>query len=136
MSKKEIRVKTSIVAGLAALLMVLPSWRTGTLPEISKPYLGVYECKSATLGSQELLKDFSLITLELQKDGKYLLSYTEKGNKKHEVTGEYMYDSEKNTLTFYADGKAFKREFPLEKGVLTVFFRLGDKNVKLQFEQK
>ena len=131
---KKIKLKSSILAGLATLLLLFPNFKKGNLCDVTKPYLGEYECKQAQFGQIDCLKLFSYIRLELKKEGKFTLSYKELGGKKKEIDGEYDYDSKKETLTFVYEG--IKREFPLKKGKLSVFLPVNEKNLLLSFEQK
>ena len=134
---KKVKLKSSIVAGLTGLLLLFPNFKTGSLTEISKPYLGVYECQQAKLGEEEYLDKFSYIELELFPKGKYALRYCEKSGEKQEVKGKYRSDEKKEILTLYlTQGGVFKRDFPLEKGKLTATVPLGNKTLFLQFEQK
>ena len=137
---KMLKLKSSILAGACALLTLIPNFsfvKSGSLKEISKPYLGVYECISARLGEEELLADFSYIQLELKKDGGFILYYGDKAGKKERVQGSYIYDDEKQTLTLqFMDGKCFQRAFPLKKGRLTVSLPIGKRQLCLIFEQK
>ena len=134
---KNDKLKSSLLAGFATLLLLFPNYKNGSLTEVSKPYLGEYECKEARLGEEELLGDFSYIRLELLPNGKYTLRYCEKEGKKQELKGKYRYDENRETLTLYLmQGGVFKREFPLKKGKITATVPLGDKTLVLQFEQK
>lgn len=138
---KKIKLKSSILAGTCAILALIPNLsvaKGGDLKQIAKPYLGVYECKSAQLGEEDLLEDFSRIHLELKKDGAFVLYYTDKKRGKEErLRGKYVYDDEKQTVTLkFAEGKGFQRAFPLQKGQLTVSFPIGKRQLCLIFEQK
>ena len=49
-----------MLAGACALLALFPNLspsKNGSLKEIVKPYLGVYECKNAQLGEKDLLAE-------------------------------------------------------------------------------
>ncbi len=130
---KNIKLKSSLLAGLSALLFLLPS----TLKDIAKPHLGVYECKEAKLGKEEYLDRFDEIVLELKGDGEFILYYAEKGGEKKREKGKYRYDSERGVLTVVAGGgRLLKREFPLKEGELLVQFPVGGKWLSLRFEQK
>lgn len=115
-------------------MLLFPNFKKGTLSDVTKPYLGEYECKQAQFGKSDCLKLFSYIRLELEKEGKFTLSYKEIGGKKKQIKGEYEYDGEKETLTFVYEG--VKREFPLKKGKLSVYLPVNEKNLLLIFEQK
>ena len=128
-------MKSFILTGLLSLTACFSSLREGSLCDISKPYLGEYECKRAQLGSFDCLKLFSFIRLELKDEENFTLCYQEKGEKKKERSGKYTYDRERGILTL-KDESGFCREFPLSDGKLTVSLPIGEKQLVLQFEQK
>ncbi len=129
------KLKSSILAGLSALLLLFPSAKS-SLPDIAKPYLGVYECTQATLGGKDLLDKFSTVLLELNDDENFTLVYEEKGVKRKQIKGKYDYDEKRGVLTLSEKSGIFKREFPLNGGRLTITFPVGGKTAVLQFEQK
>ena len=124
------------MVGLFTLLMLLPSIFQGGLKDITKPYLGIYECTEARLDEEDLLENYTNVALELKSGGKYVLYYTSKGEKQKKITGKYKYDSEKGTFTMYGDGLMFKRQYTLQEGEIYVFVQIGKKNLVLKFEQK
>ena len=131
-----IRLKTSIFASLLSLLFILPCFRARTLFEITKPYLGVYECIEAKVNDVDYLNRFSYIHLELKEKEEFILHYREKRGEKREEKGKYFYDEEKQSVTFIGGGGCFKREFPLKEGILTMHIRIGEQNLLLTFKQK
>lgn len=128
------KIKSSVIATVATLLFSFGNVKTSTLPQISKPYLGTYDCERAYYGSTDVLEGFSYIRLELKDKETYVLSFCEKGEKKQERSGQYAYDEAKGRLTLYADG-GIQRSFPLEKGMLTVDVPILGKTLYLQFKQ-
>ena len=134
---KRIKLKTSILSALAALLFVFPAVQSHGLKEITKPYLGQYECKSATLGDKEYLDGFSYIRLELKPDETFSLYYCPKEGKAKEEKGKYSYNAETGELLLsIGRNDEIKRKFPLQEGKLTVSLRLGGKTLVMKFEQK
>ena len=129
-------VKSSALVGAMTLTMMFAGLRTGSLKEIAKPYLGVYECVEAKLGGKDCLGPFEELSLELKADGSFYLYYQERNRDSRREKGQYRYDPEKKTLTLVGGGEFIKREFPLENGILTVTVRVGDKLLNMQFEQK
>lgn len=131
----KITLKSSILAGLCALCAL---GKSSSLKDISKPYLGEYECKQATYGEKDYLEDFTYIRMELQSNDRFVLSYCDKlTNKKNQVEGEFTYDAQTNTVTLQlGDDACIKRQFPLKDGVLLVVTTLGNKILQLRFEQK
>lgn len=134
---KKVRLKSSLLVGLASLLLLFPNFKKGNLSDITKPYLGIYECKEARLGETDCLDRFSFIHLELKKDNKFIIHYQEEGCERKTLSGKYKYDKEKELLVLQGfDGNFLKREFPLKNGELIVSFSLGEKTLILKFEQK
>ncbi|MBO5737579.1 MAG: hypothetical protein J6S04_07195 [Clostridia bacterium] len=129
-----IKLKSSIAAGLVALLLSCAGGVKGELKDIAKPHLGMYECTEARMGDREYLDRFSYIHLELKADETFVLYYCEKDGKKRTQEGRYRYDKEKEVVTLLGGG--VEREFPLSEGVLTITFSLGGHTVQLKFEQK
>lgn len=129
-------MKSFIIGGLAALMSLFPNVNKSQLGDMSKPYLGEYECKKAQLGSVDCLKRFNYVRLELKDEENFTLYYQEKGEKKKQVKGKYTYDKEKKTLTLKGEAEAICRECSLEEGVFTISFPVGGSILLLQFEQK
>ncbi len=123
-----------MLVSIATLLFTFGDMKTGSLTQMTKPYLGTYECQRAYYGSADVLESFSHIKLELKDKENYVLSFCEKDGRKQERTGKYVYDEKSKTLTLYAE-KGIKRAFPLENGVLTVDVPILGKTLYLQFKQ-
>ena len=131
------KLKSTFVAGLASLLLCMGNIKDSTLLDVTKPYLGEYECEYARLGDREFSDGFEFVVLELKGDGTYLLSFKEKGGEKHTETGEYEYDEKTKTLRFSPrDKSALKKEFPLIDGVLTISTQIGNQQLIIRFAQK
>ncbi|MBQ7948139.1 MAG: hypothetical protein IJ284_00100 [Clostridia bacterium] len=129
-------LKSPMLVGLLSLMACFPSLKKDTLKDITKPYLGVYECTEARWNEEDCLNRFSYIHLELKGDGTFILYYCEKDGEKRKETGRYHYDKEKSALTLMGRTGMIKREFPLKEGVLTVNIAFGGDNLNMQFEQK
>ncbi len=130
----KMKLKSSLLAGLSALALLLPAVKDNSLKDIAKPYIGVYECKHATLGSTDVLSEFSTLTLELTDAEHYVLYYQRKTGKKEKQKGRYRYDKEQRSILLTANG--VERTFPLVNGRLIVVFPVGGKEFVLHFEQK
>lgn len=133
---KKYTLKSSLLAGLAAMLLFFPSWKESSLTDITKPYLGEYECKSAMLGDSDYTEMFSYIRLELKSDETFSLYYCPKQGKKREETGKYRYDKEKNTIALRIGENGEEKEFPLKEGQISLTFRIGSKMFSMRFERK
>ena len=128
-------LKSSFLAGLCALIAGLSGIKDSKLTDITKPYLGEYECKNATFGGVDYLKNYRYIRLELKADETFVVSYREQNGMPKTVEGNYQYNKEKQTICFQT-GEGIKREFPLEKGTLYVTTSLAQKTLRIVFEQK
>ena len=96
----------------------------------------MYECRVAQLNEKNLLDDFSYIRLELQKKGEYVLYAKEKEGKGRRLQGEYVYNAERKTITFYSDTVSFiKREFPMKQGEINICLKQGNKTLAMKFVQ-
>ena len=137
---RTVKLKSSILVGICTLLAVLGNIiapQNKNLKDITKPYLGVYECKSAQLGEKDLLEEFSHIVLELKTDGVFVLHYGHEKGGKQSLHGKYVYDSEKQTIVLKTAEKiCFQREFPLRKGQIIVSLPIAQRQLCLIFEQK
>ena len=131
------KLKYSFCAALAAIALTLPACGNGSLKDITKPYLGEYECESALLGERDYTDDFSFIRLELKKDGEFTLHYQPKNGQKGEESGTYTYDEKEETLTIsYGDFGILKRKFPLKNGELYVTLPIGAQTLSMKFTRK
>ncbi|MBQ3220952.1 MAG: hypothetical protein IJB34_03200 [Clostridia bacterium] len=130
-------VKTPLLIGLLSLFLSLSAFRQGKLTDISKPYLGEYECISANLGAKDLSKDFSYIRLELLPDGSFCLRYCDKNGKHGEEYGAYRYDGEREEITFSLRDKIeYDRTCSLKNGEIHLNFTLGKQIFSVKFRQK
>ncbi|MBO5526055.1 MAG: hypothetical protein J5993_04820 [Clostridia bacterium] len=92
---------------------------SGSITDVTKPYLSTYTCEYMALGEQNLLDEFERVTIELKKDG-YVLRAKTKGGK-YEREGTYTYCEETGEFaTEYAVGM-------LENGELTFGRQIGDR---------
>lgn len=133
----KIKLKSTLAAGAASLMLCFGNIKDSSLLDVTKVYLGEYECSYAQLGDKEYLEGFDFVTLELKANGTYLLAFREKEGKKHTETGEYEYDEKTKTLRFSPrDKSALKKEFPLVDGVLTISAQIGNQQLIVRFTQK
>ncbi len=95
-----------------------------SLEEISSPYAGEYFCEKLTLGGRDVLSLFEKVTLTLERDGTFALSYKKKGGGEGGLAGSYTLDGEQNTVSFTIEGEDGEttRVFPYEKG--RIFFEV------------
>lgn len=134
---KKLKIKSSLLAGAGVLLFSFSSVKTGELTDITKPYLGVYDCTQAQFGEENLLDTFDDLKLELKGKGEYVLYYKESGKKAKRIKGKYRYDKDSESITLcLPNGPCIRRNFPLQKGVLTITVPYKNNTLHLQFEQK
>ena len=96
--------------------------KMGSLPELSKPYIGVYACERLTLGSEDMLEKFEKIELELEYDGTFCLTYIDAGGVEGEYTGTYTISPDAGTITLSmkAGLRASPRTFRFENGSILI----------------
>jgi hypothetical protein len=108
------------------------------LKEITRPYLGFYECKKLFFGKKNILKQFKYITVELTAGGEMVLRYKLKSGKKGESRCNYAYDEKSGKIAVTSEKglMGLSCDVTLQKGKMTVFSRFGNKNLVMQLEQK
>ena len=127
---------------LGCLLFSSPLQACALLPnsltEITRPYLGMYECKQILLDGEDKLKEFEYVTLELKSDGEMVLSFLDKQGKKGKTIAEYEYDEKMQTITVIKSigNQKMKRTFPLKNGSILVHLIYETRTIIMKFEQK
>ena len=127
-------IRSPLLAGIVALLAILPNASKGELKDVTKPHLGFYECTEAKLDGRDVLSHLEKMDLELRADETFVLHYCRKGKKAQTEEGRYHYDREKGVVTLIGD--MMQREFPLKQGVLSVTITVGKDTFVLKFQQK
>ena len=118
-------------------MFTFPACANGSLGDVTKPYLGQYECQSATLGEKDYVQDFSFIRLELKKDDEFTLYYHAKNGKKGQESGTYVYDEQEQTLTLgFGELGILKRKFPIKNGEIFVTLPIGNQTLSMKFLRK
>lgn len=114
---------------LALTLSACDVAQMSTLPELTKPYAGVYKCESIILGGEDMTEKFSKLDLELRYNGTFALSYEDEWGGKGEYCGNYSVDGEAEEITFTARTgvRNVSFTFPMVKGRVFVDYRLGKK---------
>lgn len=79
--KRQIRLQSAAFSS-AIVLSSLLAGAAGGLKDISKPYLGTYECEKIYFGEKEYTDYFDYVRFELKGKGELALSYREKGGRK------------------------------------------------------
>ncbi len=114
---------------LALTLSACDVAQMSTLPELTKPYAGVYKCESIILGGEDMTEKFSKLDLELRYNGTFALSYEDEWGGKGEYHGNYSVDGEAEEITFTARTgvRNVSFTFPMVKGRVFVDYRFGKK---------
>ena len=110
--------------------------REQPLKDITLPYLGVYECKVARLGEEDLFSRLRFARIELDK-GSFRFIGKEKDGKLHRERGKFSYDKESGALRFFSWQKSGDRAgiARLEKGEITLLYPCGDNTLYLLFSK-
>lgn len=133
---KKTVLKSSLLAGVVSLLFSFSVLKSGSLTDITKPYLGEYECKNATFGDRDFTDEFSYIKLELKKDETFVLRYKTKQGRTGEETGYYTYNPNEESLCLSAGKNGeIKRRFPIKNGRFEIVLTIGSQLLQLTFEQ-
>ena len=130
-------LKSSLCAGMISLLTLFPTGKASNLTDITKPYLGEYECEIANFCNRDLLQDFSFIRLELKDDNTFVLRCAYRDGRTRKEEGAYSYDPQKEEicLSMGKNGE-FKRKFPMKEGVIYIDVSFATKSLHAQFIQK
>ncbi len=94
--------------------------RMTTLPELSRPYMGVYECEILRLGERELSADFEYLRIELYADGNFRLHYRTKGGEEGGFEGEFEADPTRKEITFRLPKEEKSRTYPMREGAIFI----------------
>ena len=131
-------IKTFLVTLLCSISMAFGGWKDQSLKDVTKPYLGEYECTQSLFNGEECLQNFDYITLTLKKDNKFTLCFCEKGkSKKTTQKGKFAYNPQTQTIVLKSVWyKGMEREFPLQDGELSVTIGLGNNTLSMKFKQK
>lgn len=100
-----------------------------TLSDLSKPYVGLYECEQIQLGNQDMTDRFKYIRLELGYGGEFELTYQTKEGNKGGYEGTYSADTGAHTITLSAKTGFVRKSFtfPMENGKIYADYMLQGK---------
>ena len=104
----------------AALLCGCDTREMTSLPDLSKPYAGMYECTELTLGGEDALDRFEYVRLELKGNETFALSYCTAEGNEGGVDGEYKMDLERGEITLSKKMllRTVSHTFAVEKGTI------------------
>ncbi len=94
--------------------------KMSTLSELSRPHAGVYTCEEVRFGG-ETLEGYTL-SLELEYDGSFTLSYHSKDGSFDEWAGTYTVDetAEEITMSAKRGSETLSRTYRFEGGVIYI----------------
>lgn len=104
-----------------------------SLSDLTKPYAGLYECKTLTLGSEECKEDFCKLGIELKSNGEYIFFYKGINGETARETGEYQADDGAETIVFTPKCEKYPRTYALRKGVIYIDHVYGGKHLHAEF---
>lgn len=137
--KKFIFRAAMAVCFLAALfcLSACEAEDLGSLKDISRPYTGMYQCETITIGGRDMTEKFEELSLELKGNGTFEISYLTADGNEGAYGGTYAVDEEKGEITFSAKQGARSRAFtfPYEKGSVRMDYNLFGSLLHAEFKQ-
>ena len=109
--------------------------RSGSLEEISRPYLGVYECKSLQFGGEDKKNSFDYFRVELTSNGELIVSYKPKNGQVNRIPLTYEYHFEEKEVWVRGQWGVLKvdKKFPLKNGTLSVVMSIFGKVAVVEF---
>lgn len=134
--RKKAKMRSFFGAGLLALWLAVAPLK-GDIKEITKPYLGVYECKSIQIADHEWLSKEQKVVLELKKKGIFTLYYQKPDGNTGRLDGRYKYEEKTQQIQLLWEGNnLFKQSFPIKNGQIIIQYQLGTRIYRAIFEQK
>lgn len=109
--------------------------KMSSLSDLSKPYVGVYECKTLTLGGRDLSGHYDKLYLTLKYDGEYTLVWRGVNGEEGKTAGKYLADGDAEEITLYAYSRhrALSYTFPMKKGVIAIRYNFGGRLLNAEF---
>lgn len=100
-----------------------------TLSDLSKPYVGFYECEQIQLGNEDMTERFDYIRLELSYGGEFSLTYKSKEGNEGGYGGTYSADTGAHKITLNANVGQMRKSFtfPMENGKIYADYMLRGK---------
>ncbi len=122
-------------AALCALFAACTIDTSGSLKELSNPYVNQYECTSATLGGEDILGQFDYIRVLLTDESNMQIQYKRKGQSAHSENCRYRYDEETHELTAEAGILGFKlrESVKIENGQFTLTIPISGRQLIMKF---
>lgn len=130
-----------IGVGLLSAMLILCACgmqATGSVKNLTRPYIAQYDCVYARLGDEDFLEKFDFIRITLLDSKKLEISFKEKDGEKQSYECAYQMDNETRVIT--ADvgilGFPYKESAKIENGEFTINKNFLGRNLVLKFEMK
>lgn len=123
----------NLLFGLS-LALAVAGWDVssmGRLEDLSKPYLGVYECESMLLSGQDCSACLDYLRLELEDGGICTLSYRTETGREGSLTFPYTLDMGRSVFTIRYQNVA--RSYPYADGSILIDENFGGTLLHAEF---
>ena len=136
--KRKILLISLFCVLLLALLPACDARKTGSLKDLTMPYIAQYECTEARFGNDDLFEKFEYIEINLVNQEKLELIYKLKNGDKKVIKAPYNLD--KSTRELSAEigilGHKFKQTAIVKNGKFTISKTIGKKQLVMKFKMK
>lgn len=121
---------------LCALFSACSAGTSGSLKELTHPYIATYECTRAEWGGQDFLDGFDYIRIVLSDEKNMELKYKKQDEAERSYKCEYSYNEKTGEFATGtgALGIKFREKIVLENGKFTISLPLLGKQLVMQFE--
>lgn len=104
-----------------------------TLKDISRPYVGEYQCKTLMFGDEEMIDRFEYVKLTL--DGKDAFIFRARDEFGHDYTyeGTYQYHDDRFTFTGGFGIRKMSRDIRYDQGTLSIDLPFAGKLLHAEF---
>lgn len=110
--------------------------KMSSLAELSRPYVGEYQCEQLTLAGKDMLSDFEWVRLTLGYDGNAVISWKKTDENKGEYSMRYEADPDGETITFFPEKRGIAaRTFPMKNGTVRIGMSLLGRYLEAVFRQ-
>jgi len=112
--------------------------KSDSLKEITKPHVGLYECKEIYFNGEEKTDEYKNLTAELTANNQFILRYEDKNGKKIDKQCKYSYNEKTGVIKLKNVRGLWgvKTKITLQKGKMNVFVRFGKRNLRIKLEQR
>ena len=103
------------------------------IKEITKPYIGTYECERLMFGGEDCTEKFVYFRVELTGDGQFIVRAKDKKGKKHGGAAAYRAEDEEGKFVLFQKRFVSTKKIPFEihGGEKTLSTRFGPKMVSI-----